>query len=108
MPSSPRYVPRVYASLGNGGSATLVVDVQYQFSTTPFAATSVSEMEPAATLALGPIVRSLSPSAGSAPGTHTARWDGTQDDGRAAAPWVYFVRLVQGEETRTRAIVLER
>lgn len=40
-----------------------------------------------------------------AAGRHQASWDGTDDDGRAAAPGTYFYKLVSPEGTATRRLV---
>lgn len=53
----------------------------------------------------GRVVRRLDERRNAAPGTYTARWDGTDDRGHAVAGGVYFYRLDTGRESRTTRVI---
>src|SRR5207302_11299919 len=52
--------------------------------------------------------RVASPWHGSLDGAATARWEGSDEAGRAAPNGIYFARLRLGDTTRVRRIVLAR
>jgi flagellar hook assembly protein FlgD len=41
-------------------------------------------------------------------GTYTVTWDGTNDMGETVSPGVYFYRVIAGENTVTRKMMIAR
>lgn len=58
--------------------------------------------------AQGRLVRALVDESGAAAGPHEATWDGTDADGRAVAPGVYFARLESGGRRLVRKLIFSR
>jgi hypothetical protein len=58
--------------------------------------------------ASGRLVRRIIGNRLSAPGNHTATWNGRNQSGQPVAPGLYFARLTAGDQAQTQPIVLMR